>query len=147
MQLNNITKLVAFAALAALTTAAFADHRPGHQGYSKQEKHSMMMMDSGAFRGVEVNGGHVSVSHMKGKTMLTLSSDFMIPKSPAPQWQVVDSKGNTYLLQQLRIAGDKTNRTISLPKYIKDVAKVQIWCSFAEVVLGEASFAKPQMVG
>ena len=26
-----------------------------------------------------------------------------------------------------------------------DVAKVQIWCAFAEVLLGEASFDKPVM--
>ncbi|MGQ0666409.1 MAG: hypothetical protein ACT4O4_05180, partial [Nitrospiraceae bacterium] len=31
---------------------------------------------------------------------------------------------------------------ITLPAYVSDVAKVQIWCAFAEVLLGEASFAK-----
>ena len=48
--------------------------------------------------------------------------------------------GNTYLLNQMRIKGDKTNRMITVPSYIKDIAKVQVWCSFAEVVLGETSF-------
>jgi len=31
---------------------------------------------------------------------------------------------------------------VTLPGYIKDVAKVQIWCSFDEVVLGGAKFDK-----
>ena len=31
------------------------------------------------------------------------------------------------------------------PKYVKNVAKVQIWCPFAEVDLGEASFSSPVM--
>jgi hypothetical protein len=33
------------------------------------------------------------------------------------------------------------NRSITLPSYITDVAKVQFWCGYAEVLLGEASFA------
>jgi hypothetical protein len=41
------------------------------------------------------------------------------------------------------ISGDKQNRTITVPAYVKDVAKVQIWCAYAEVLLGEASFASP----
>jgi len=32
-----------------------------------------------------------------------------------------------------------------VPKYVKNVAKVQIWCAFAEVNLGEASFSSPVM--
>jgi hypothetical protein len=35
--------------------------------------------------------------------------------------------------------------SITLPAYIRDVTKVQIYCAWAEAVLGEASFAKPQM--
>ena len=30
-----------------------------------------------------------------------------------------------------------------IPPFVKDVAKVQIWCAWAEVLLGEASFAQP----
>jgi hypothetical protein len=56
---------------------------------------------------------------------------------------VVDSKGNVYLLNQQRIKDGKTNRKITLPPYIHDVAKVQTWCSFAEALLGEASFSIP----
>lgn len=29
------------------------------------------------------------------------------------------------------------------PVQVNDIAKVQIWCAYAEVLLGEASFAKP----
>ena len=41
------------------------------------------------------------------------------------------------------IAKDKVNMTITLPAYIKDVAKVQIYCAWAEAVLGEATFTSP----
>jgi hypothetical protein len=55
---------------------------------------------------------------------------------------VVDSKGNTFLLNRLKIKGDKINQSITVPPYVKDVAKVQIWCAFAETLLGEAKFAE-----
>jgi len=75
--------------------------------------------------------------------ILTLSDDFVIPDTPAPHWQVIDTRGNAYLLQRLKIKGDKFNKTITVPSYVHDIAKVQIWCAWAEVNLGEASFAKP----
>ncbi|RIK59409.1 hypothetical protein DCC62_28745, partial [candidate division KSB1 bacterium] len=68
-----------------------------------------------------------------------------VPDTPAPHWQLVDSKGNVYLLNRLKIKEDKYNKTLVVPAYVKDVAKVQIWCAWAEVLLGEASFAKPIM--
>jgi len=34
-------------------------------------------------------------------------------------------------------------KSITLPPYVKDVAKVVIWCAFAETNLGEASFKSP----
>ncbi len=95
------------------------------------------------FMGPKANKGLVTHTKEGGKNVLMLSSDFVVPDTPAPHWQVVDSKGNTYLLQRLVIKGDKLNQTISLPGYIHDVAKVQIWCAFAETLLGEASFTKP----
>jgi hypothetical protein len=98
---------------------------------------------SGPFRGVKANTGTVSHRTADGKQILSVSDDFKIPDTPAPSWQVVDSNGNVYLLQQFRIKDNKTNRTITLPTYIKDVARVQVWCSFAEVLLGEASFESP----
>ncbi|HSQ59198.1 MAG TPA: hypothetical protein VLT84_02000 [Acidobacteriota bacterium] len=33
----------------------------------------------------------------------------------------------------------------SMVSFSKDVAKVQIFCAYAEVVLGEAAFEKPMM--
>ncbi len=103
------------------------------------------------FSGAKVNAGTVTHTVKDGKNVLTLSSDFQMPDTPDPHWQIVDSKGNSYLLQRLGvknlggIAKDRINTTITLPAYIKDVAKVQIYCAWAEAVLGEASFSAPQM--
>jgi hypothetical protein len=97
------------------------------------------------FGGVKANSGTAAHSRQGGNDTLTWSDDFKIPDTPAPHWQVVDSMGNVFLLQRLKIKGDKENRTIVLPPYIHDVAKVQIWCAWAEALLGEASFAKPIM--
>jgi hypothetical protein len=102
---------------------------------------------SGPFTGAKVNGGTVTATVKDGKTTLTLSNDFQVPDTPDPHWQVVDSKGNVYLLQRLAIKGglaglkgDSINMQITLPAYIKDVAKVQIYCAWAEAVLGETTF-------
>ncbi len=103
------------------------------------------------FSGAKVNAGTVSHSVKDGRNVLTLSADFQVPDTPDPHWQVVDSKGNTYLLQRLGvkslggIAKDRINMSITLPAYVKDVAKVQIYCAWAEAVLGEASFSSPMM--
>lgn len=141
----NNARNFAFATLLAAVSVGGAFATPQetmHQGMGQGSAHGgkmMMEMSTSAFKGVEVNGGMAMLS---GRT-LKLSPDFMIPKAPAPSWQIVDKQGNVYLLKQLRLAGGKMNRQIMLPGYIKSVAKVQIWCSFAEVLLGEASFAKP----
>lgn len=98
------------------------------------------------FAGAKVNGGTVMHSVKDGKHVLTLSSDFQVPDTPDPHWQVVDSRGNVYLLQRLPVkalaglAKDRINTSITLPSYIRDVAKVQIYCAWAEALLGEASF-------
>lgn len=147
MKLNALTLLAVSSVLAAgafAQTPAPSAGAPSRLAPAMVQQQAQMMAKTSMFKGIEVNKGTVSLSRMGGKNRLTLSADFEIPKSPAPHWQVVDSKGNTYLLNQLRIAGDKTNREITLPSYIRDVKSVQIWCSFAEVVLGEASFAKAQ---
>jgi hypothetical protein len=94
------------------------------------------------FAGAKVNDGTVTHSVVNGKNVLTLSADFKDPGTPDPHWQVVDSKGNVYLLQRLGIKGDKVNTSITLPGFVKDVAKVQIYCAWAEVVLGETTFDK-----
>jgi hypothetical protein len=97
------------------------------------------------FEGVKANSGTASHGRAGNSDTLTWSDDFKIPDTPAPHWQVVDTKGNVFLLQRLKIKGDKENRTITLPPYVHDVAKVQIYCSWAEALLGEASFPKPIM--
>ena len=128
------TALLSMAALAAVAGTAAAQTRT-----------------SGAFTGAKVNGGTVTAVEKDGKTVLTLSPDFKTPDTPDPHWQVVDSKGNTFLLQRLGVkslgglAKDRINMSITLPDYVKDVAKVQIYCSWAEAVLGEATFAAKQM--
>ena len=106
---------------------------------------------SKTFAGAKVNAGTVTHSMKDGKAVLTLSDDFKVPDTPDPHWQVVDSKGNTYLLQRLGakslggLAKDRINMSITLPGYIKDVARVQIYCAWAEAVLGEAPFSAPLM--
>jgi hypothetical protein len=139
MKLINATLLAVSLSLFAAPVAGFAQA----DMMKDDMKMSMKMgMTTSAFKGVEVNGGTASISKVNGKQVLSVSSDFKIPTSPAPHFQVVDTKGNVYLLQRLTIVGDKTHRSVTLPSYIKDVAKVQIWCSFAEVLLGEAKFEK-----
>ena len=96
---------------------------------------------STVFAGAKVNGGTVTYSQAGNTRTLTLSDDFKVPDTPDPHWQVVDSKGRIYLLQKLTIKGDKFNKSITLPSYVPDVVKVQIYCSWAEALLGEASFA------
>lgn len=95
------------------------------------------------FSGKAVNGGTATHEVKGGKGVLTLSSDFPVPDSPDPHWQVVDSKGTVYLLDRLKLKDDKIKTTITVPAYVRDIAKVQMWCSWAEVVLGEAPFSKP----
>lgn len=117
----------ALAALLAIGTASFANHQ-----------HT-----SGKFEGPKANTGTVTHSKQGHMHVLTLSQDFVVPDTPAPHWQVVDSKGNVYLLNRLKIKEGKYNQSITVPAYVKDIARVQIWCAFAETLLGEAKFADP----
>ncbi len=95
------------------------------------------------FTGKAVNGGTVTLSKQGNRTVLALSSDFQVPGSPDPHWQVVDSKGTVYLLDRLKLKDDKINTRITIPAYVPGIAKVQMYCAWAEVVLGEAPFSKP----
>ncbi|MCA9289663.1 MAG: hypothetical protein KDA25_00955 [Phycisphaerales bacterium] len=98
---------------------------------------------SSAFKGAKANRGFVRHDHQDGRCVLTLSDDFVVPDTPAPHWQVVDRRGNVYLLQRLAVKGDHLNRSITVPAYVSDIDRVQIWCSWAEVLLGEARFDPP----
>ncbi|HZQ68553.1 MAG TPA: hypothetical protein VFA68_08540 [Terriglobales bacterium] len=104
------------------------------------------MHTSSEFQGAKANKGHVTHSSRDGKSVLTLSDDFVVPDTPDPHWQVVDSGGQVYLLDKLKkksLPGDKYQKEIVLPSYVKDVSKVVIWCAWAESSLGEASFSSP----
>lgn len=130
--MTRVRNIVVFAFVAALALAAPA----------AAQSHV-----SKPFAGVKVNGGTVTHSVENGKHVLTLSDDFKVPDTPDPHWQIVDAKGRIYLLQRLGVknlgglVGDKINRSITLPAYITDVAKVQIYCAWAEAVLGETTFS------
>ena len=98
------------------------------------------------FQGPKANKGHVSHSTRDGKSVLTLSDDFVVPDTPDPHWEVVDSDGQVYQLDKLKkkaLLGDKYQKEIVLPAYVKNVSKVVIWCAWAEANLGEASFSSP----
>jgi len=103
---------------------------------------------TGQFQGPKANKGHVTHSTRDGKSVLTLSDDFVVPDTPDPHWRVVDSEGNVYDLDKLKkkaFIGDKYQKEIVLPSYVKNVSKVIIWCAWAEANLGEASFSSPVM--
>jgi hypothetical protein len=54
----------------------------------------------------------------------------------------VDSKGNVYTLDAFKIkSGNNEKREIVVPSYVPNIAKVQVYCAWAEVLLGEASFS------
>ena len=57
---------------------------------------------SSQFQGPKANKGHVTHSTRDGKSVLTLSDDFVVPDTPDPHWQLVDSDGNVYLVDKLK---------------------------------------------
>jgi len=136
MNLSRILKL----ALPAVIAVAMGI---GVSSAMAQESHT-----SSQFHGPKANKGTVTHSIKDGKSVLTLSDDFVLPETPDPHWQIVDSDGNVYLLDKLKtqaLVGTKFKKEIVVPKYVKNISKVQIWCAFAEVNLGEASFSSPVM--
>ena len=112
----------------ALTGFAFADD---------------MSHASSAFKGAKANKGTVTHSVKDGKSVLTLSDDFVVPDTPDPHWQLVDSNGQVYQLDKLKLKGDRVKKEIEIPAYVPNVTKVVIWCAWAEANLGEASFSSP----
>ena len=131
-QVNRI--LSVFAVLALLVTVnSFA---------AKMEPHT-----SAQFQGAKANTGTVTHYIENGKSMLKVSDDFKVPDTPAPTWRVVDSKGNVYTLDAFKIKGtlgtNAEKREVVVPSYIPNIAKVQVYCAWAEVLLGETSFSSP----
>ena len=132
----TLVRNMAALALAAVVALVLGTGGAGAQGHTSKP-----------FAGAKVNGGTVTHTVQSGKHVLTLSGDFKVPDTPDPHWQIVDSKGRIYLLQRLSIkgnllgvAGDKINTSITLPAYVQDIAKVQIYCAWAEALLGETTF-------
>ena len=76
--------------------------------------------------------------------MLRVSDDFKVPDTPAPTWRVVDSKGVIYTLDAFKIkGGNGEKREVVVPAFVTNIVKVQVYCAWAEVLLGEASFSAP----
>ena len=98
------------------------------------------------FQGAKANTGTATFFQEGGKNMLKVSDDFKVPDTPAPTWRVVDSKGNVYTLDAFKIKeglGNGEKRQVVVPAYVHDVATVQVYCAWAQVLLGEAKFASP----
>jgi len=122
-----------FAVLALLVTAnSFA---------AKMEMHT-----SSKFEGPKANTGTVTHYVENGKSMLKVSDDFKVPDTPAPTWRVIDAKGNIYTLDAFKIksaiGGNAEKREVVVPAFVPNIVKVQVYCAWAEVVLGEASFSQ-----
>ena len=128
--MKNINRVLSvFAVLALLVTVnSFA---------AKMDVHTSSM-----FQGPKVNTGTVSHYVENGKSMLKVSDDFKVPDTPAPTWRVVDSKGVIYTLDAFKIkSGNNEKREVVVPSYVPNIVKVQVYCAWAEVLLGEASFS------
>ena len=126
-QLNRVLSL--FAVMAMLVTVnSFA---------AKMDVHT-----SSKFEGPKANTGAVSHHVENGKSILKVSDDFKVPDTPAPTWRVVDAKGNIYTLDAFKIkGGNNEKREVVVPAYVQNIVKVQVYCAWAEVLLGEASFS------
>lgn len=125
----GLALLAGLALLLTFTTAEVAAQSQSHT--------------STPFMGPKANKGTVTHSKQGGQNVLTLSDDFVVPDTPDPHWRVVDSRGRIYDLHKLRIKENGYNQSITVPAYVPDVAKVIIWCAWAEANLGEASFSAP----
>ena len=94
------------------------------------------------FRGPKANTGNVVHSIENGKSILRVSSDFKVPDTPAPTWRIVDGQGNVYTLDAFKVKGGE-KREIEVPAYVGEISKVQVYCAWAQVLLGEANFSVP----
>jgi len=129
MKLNRM--LSVFALVAALVTTSVSFAANGPQTTSK-------------FEGPKANTGTATYTIENGKKILRVSADFKVPDTPAPTWRVVDSKGNIYTLDAFKVkAGNNEKREVVVPSYVHDIVKVQVYCAWAEVLLGEAGFTSP----
>lgn len=128
--MKSITRILSVLALIAVlgVTASLASDRGPHM--------------SSMFHGPKANTGTVSHVIENGKSILRVSPDFKVPDTPAPTWRVVDSNGAIYTLDAFKIKGGE-KREVEVPSYVPNIAKVEVYCAFAQVLLGEASFPSP----
>ena len=103
---------------------------------------AQMAHTSSMFAGPKANTGTVTHLVQDGKNILRVSNDFKVPDTPAPTWRVVDSQGVVYTLDAFKIKGGE-KREIEVPSFVRDISKVQVYCAWAQVLLGEASFSSP----
>src|SRR5690242_978921 len=131
MKLNRLLSVFALVAVFLAAGVSFAAKNTGPQTSSK-------------FEGPKANTGTVTHTVENGRSILRVSADFKVPDTPAPTWRVVDSKGNVYTLDAFKVkAGNGEKREVVVPSYVHDIAKVQVYCAWAEVLLGEAGFSSP----
>ncbi len=131
MKLNRLKSVLALVAILVPASVTFAAKGNGPQ-------------TSSMFQGPKANTGTVTHTVENGKSILRVSADFKVPDTPAPTWRVVDSKGNIYTLDAFKIkSGNNQKREVMVPSYVHDIVKVQVYCAWAEVLLGEASFSSP----
>jgi hypothetical protein len=129
MKLNRILSVTALVAILMTASVSFAAKGP--QTTSK-------------FEGPKANTGTATYSVENGKRILRVSADFKVPDAPAPTWRVVDSMGNIYTLDAFKVKGwNHEKREVMVPSYVHDIVKVQVYCAWAEILLGEASFSSP----
>ena len=129
MKLNRLMSVFALVAMLFTASVSFAAKSSAPHTSSK-------------FEGPKANTGTVTHTVENGKSILRVSADFKVPDTPAPTWRVLDSKGNIYTLDAFKIkAGEK--REVIVPAYVQDIVKVQVYCAWAEVLLGEASYSSP----
>jgi hypothetical protein len=129
--MKQLNRLMSVFALTALLVAGVA------MAANKADVHT-----TSGFQGPKANTGTAQHTHENGKSILRVSSDFKVPDTPAPTWRIVDSNGIVYTLDAFKIKGGE-KREVAVPAYVKDIAKVQVYCAWAEVLLGEAGFSSP----
>lgn len=129
MSLNRLQFVLSIAAIVLASGVGAAANKPEPHNTSR-------------FQGPKANTGVAIHTTESGKSMLRVSKDFTVPDTPAPTWRVVDSKGNVHTLNAFKIKGGE-KREIVVPGYVNDIAKVQVYCAWAEVLLGEADFPSP----
>ena len=128
--MKHVYRLMSVFALTALFVA----------GIAAADNHKADVHSTAGFQGPKANTGTAQHTCENGKSILRVSSDFKVPDTPAPTWRVVDSKGTVYTLDAFKIKGGE-KREVMVPAYVKDIAKVQVYCAWAEVLLGEAGFS------